>query len=83
MTDLFDFVTENGALPEDVARDFLNQLVNTIKSVHEAGVVHLDIKDENILIDLDTGQIELIDFGSGTYLKDIVYSEFEGDGLRL
>lgn len=76
--DLFDFITENGPLPEDVARDFFHQIVEMVLEIHKAGVVHLDVKDENILIDLNTGQLQLIDFGSGAYLKEGIYTEFEG-----
>ena len=79
--DLFDFISDNGPLKEDVARRIFQQLIQTVRQIHQAGVIHRDIKDENILIDTQTHQIKLIDFGSGARLHDEVYTEFDGKCL--
>merc|ERR1712168_688859 len=76
--DLFDFITEQGPLPEHLARDLFMQLVDTVSECHEKGVVHRDIKDENILIDINTFKIKLIDFGSGAPLEKGLYHKFKG-----
>ena len=47
---------------EEVIR-ILPQILDALKSVHDAGLWHLDLKPGNILLDKN-GQVKLIDFGA-------------------
>jgi len=76
--DLFDYITQKGVVSERSSRFLFRQIIEAVQYCLSVGVVHRDVKDENILIDLQTNQIKLIDFGSGTFLIEGPYSEYEG-----
>ena len=50
-------------MPEQDVREILPQILDALKSVHDAGIWHLDLKPANILID-KSGNVKLIDFGA-------------------
>lgn len=77
--DLFDYITQKGVVSERSSRFLFRQIIEAVQYCLSVGVVHRDVKDENILIDLQTNQIKLIDFGSGTFLIEGPYSEYEGE----
>lgn len=62
--ELFDQVIDRGAnaMPEDVARNFMLQLVAGVMHCHERAVAHRDLKLENVLLTKD-GVVKVIDFG--------------------
>lgn len=75
--DLFDYIELRTDMDEDECRSIFYQVASAIHHLHSVGVVHRDIKDENIILDGD-GNIKLIDFGSATYIKNGPFSVFVG-----
>ena len=71
--DLFDYITNKTRLEEDVARGFFQQVVETVTACSRAGIVHRDIKDENLVVDLQNLQLTLIDFGSAGFTQNEDY----------
>ncbi|KAI5077917.1 hypothetical protein GOP47_0007741 [Adiantum capillus-veneris] len=60
--DLYSLLRKLGCLEENVARVYIAELVLALDYLHSLGVVHRDLKPDNILIAHD-GHIKLTDFG--------------------
>lgn len=55
-------------MTEKEVREILPQILNALKSVHDAGIWHLDLKPANIMVD-KFGNVKLIDFGASKQLN--------------
>ncbi|KAL3697486.1 hypothetical protein R1sor_011562 [Riccia sorocarpa] len=60
--DLYSMLRNMGCLPEHIARHYIAELVLALEYLHSLGVVHRDLKPDNLLIAHD-GHIKLTDFG--------------------
>ncbi|CAB3980468.1 serine threonine- kinase pim-1-like [Paramuricea clavata] len=76
--DLFDFISTQDFLSENIARKIFRQVLDATVYCELKDVFHRDIKDENVIMDLKTGEAKLADFGSGTQLHNLEYTEYEG-----
>jgi serine/threonine protein kinase len=63
-TSLRQLVADRGVTERDTL-EFVPQIAEALQHAHEAGVVHRDVKPENILVDA-LGRVRLVDFGLAT-----------------
>ena len=59
---LKEFIQNSGRLPKDEAIDIALQICRGLAEAHELGVVHRDLKPQNIMIDAK-GHVKIMDFG--------------------
>jgi len=60
---LKDLIRSKGALPTGVGLSIAKQMSHGLEAAHEQGVVHRDIKPQNMLILPESGEIKIMDFG--------------------
>jgi tRNA A-37 threonylcarbamoyl transferase component Bud32 len=76
--DMWDFIDQYGPVKEKIARQFFKQILTTCLDMKSKGVLHRDIKDENILVDMSTLELKLIDFGAGSIYTNDDLDSFYG-----
>lgn len=67
-----------GKMSEDVARIIIRELIQALIHCRECGVLHLDIKEHNILVNPETLDLKLIDFSQARLIYGRTYRAFGG-----
>ncbi|KAM5187067.1 serine/threonine-protein kinase SBK1-like [Mantella aurantiaca] len=72
--DLFSLITSHVGLPEDTVKRCAMQISSALEYIAEEGLVHMDIKPENVLVfDQECHCVKVTDFGlvrvKGTFTK--------------
>jgi eukaryotic-like serine/threonine-protein kinase len=60
---LKDLIQNKGALPAGVGLRIAKQMCQGLDAAHRQGVIHRDIKPQNMLILPETGELKIMDFG--------------------
>ena len=69
---LFDHIMLNKKIPEHQAKVVMRQLIMTIGYLHREGIVHRDMKSENVVLleKNNLNKVKIIDFGISRKLSE-------------
>lgn len=68
------FIQTNGPLRPEQAVHIMKQLVSAIANAHHNGIIHRDIKPQNILMD-QNGDVKITDFGIAMALNSTAHTK--------
>lgn len=72
---IIDYIKNNG-LAKDQVLSLIKELAVVIDFIHENGLVHNNIKNENVIVTYDGGHIKLMDFAKSTANFYVKYREY-------
>lgn len=73
-TTLKKFIQEHGSMSPEEALPIMKQIVSAIANAHHNGIVHRDIKPQNILMDTE-GNVKITDFGIAMALSATAHTK--------
>jgi len=74
---------DEGRIPVDDARRILAEVAEALAYAHARGVVHRDIKPDNILLDKDDGRAMVTDFGIARAVQEGADSRLTATGVAI
>ena len=72
-----------GRLPVDETRRMLREVADALAYAHERGVIHRDIKPDNILLDEESGRAMVTDFGIARAIQEGADSRLTATGVAI
>lgn len=72
------WLSHDRVFSEEMARHFMRQVVQAAAVCCSRGVFHRDIKMPNLLVNIETLEVKLIDFGCGDLLRTSSYNTYSG-----
>jgi serine/threonine protein kinase len=76
-------VHDEGALPIAHARRILREVADALAYAHGRGVIHRDIKPDNILLDRESGRAMVTDFGIARAMQEGADSRLTATGVAI
>jgi tRNA A-37 threonylcarbamoyl transferase component Bud32 len=76
-------IVERGALTEGDFRSLVEQTLDGLLAAHQAGVIHLDLKPQNLMLTWLPGggfQVKILDFGLAMATRQPVEQEMDDEG---
>ena len=70
------------AIPNTILKSFADQVLKGIQFFHNLSIIHSDLKPENIMLNLPSMNFKIIDFGSGCYKANRIFSYIQSRFYR-